>query len=145
MIFQIIDNKKGDSFLKFNILKISFIILGFISLGLGILGIILPILPTTPFLLLASYFFAKGSNRFHKWFTSTKLYENYLEEFITSRAMTLKRKLSILLPVSAMLISTSIFVNNLYARIGISIIIVMKYYYFYFHIGTLKPNEIKTD
>lgn len=145
MIFQIVDNKKGDSFLKFNILKISFIILGFISLGLGILGIVLPILPTTPFLLLASYFFAKGSNRFHKWFISTKLYENYLEEFITSRAMTLKRKLSILLPVSAMLISTSIFVNNLYARIGISIIIVMKYYYFYFHIGTLKPNEIKTD
>ncbi len=131
--------------MKFNILKISFIILGFISLGLGILGIVLPILPTTPFLLLASYFFAKGSNRFHKWFISTKLYENYLEEFITSRAMTLKRKLSILLPVSAMLISTSIFVNNLYARIGISIIIVMKYYYFYFHIGTLKPNEIKTD
>lgn len=128
--------------MKFNIIKIFYILLAFLSLGLGILGIVLPILPTTPFLLLASYFFAKGSNRFHKWFVSTKVYENYLKEFVATRAMTLKRKLCILLPVSTMLITTAILVNNLYATIGIFIIIVFKYYYFYFHIGTLEEDKI---
>ena len=42
--------------------KIIFVIVGFISLLLGIMGTVLPILPTVPFLLLASYCFARGSN-----------------------------------------------------------------------------------
>lgn len=122
-------------------LKIIYIILAFIFVGLGVVGVVIPILPTTPFLLLASFFFAKGSDRFHKWFISTKLYKNHLEEFILTRAMTLKKKLSILLPVSAMLIITAIFVRNIYARIGISLVIVLKYYYFFAHIRTIKQCD----
>ena len=128
--------------MKTKVLKIIYIVLAFLFIGLGILGIILPILPTTPFLLLASYFFAKGSERFHKWFLSTKLYKHHLEEFIRTRAMTLKKKLTILLPVSTMLIVTAILINNLYARIGIFIIIVCKYYYFFAHIRTISKCDI---
>lgn len=125
--------------------KILYIILAFLFLGLGVIGIVIPILPTTPFLLLASYFFAKGSDRFHDWFVSTKIYKNHLEEFVKTRAMTLKRKLCILLPVSAMLITTGIFVNNSYARIGIVLVIICKYYYFFYHIETLEPNQIDIE
>lgn len=131
--------------MKSKVLKIIYIVLAFFFLGLGALGVVLPILPTTPFLLLASYFFAKGSERFHKWFISTKLYRNHLEEFIRTRAMTLKKKLSILLPVSTMLVITAILINNVYARIGISLVMVFKYYYFFAHIATIKQYDNKAN
>lgn len=44
-----------------------FIVLGFFSLALGFIGIFLPVLPTTPFVLLAAFFFSKGSERWHQW------------------------------------------------------------------------------
>lgn len=122
-------------------MKVVLIILGFISMGIGIVGIVVPILPTTPFLLLASFFFAKGSKRFHDWFISTKIYKKYLESFVKSKAMTLKNKFTILLPVSLMLIITFIFVNNLYARLVLIILFIGKYLYFFTQIRTIAKEE----
>ncbi|WP_288624373.1 YbaN family protein [uncultured Brachyspira sp.] len=122
-------------------MKVVLIILGFISMGIGIVGIVVPILPTTPFLLLASFFFAKGSKRFHDWFISTKIYKKYLESFVKSKAMTLKNKFTILFPVSCMLIITFIFVNNLYARIVLIILFIGKYLYFFTQIKTIAKEE----
>ena len=110
-------------------------------MGIGIVGIVTPILPTTPFLLLASFFFAKGSKRFHDWFISTKIYKKYLESFVQSKAMTLKNKFTILFPVSCMLIITFIFVNNLYARIVLVILFIGKYLYFFTQIRTIAKEE----
>ena len=122
-------------------MKVVLIILGFISMGIGIVGIVTPILPTTPFLLLASFFFAKGSKRFHDWFISTKIYKKYLESFVQSKAMTLKNKFTILFPVSLMLIITFIFVNNLHARIVLVILFIGKYLYFFTQIRTIAKEE----
>lgn len=128
-------------------MKVVLIILGFIFMGIGIIGIVAPILPTTPFLLLASFFFAKGSKRFHDWFISTKIYKKYLESFVQSKAMTLKNKLTILLHVSLMLIITFIFVNNLHARIVLVILFIGKYLYFFTQIRTIakEKTEIKKN
>ena len=126
-------------------MRILFICLGFLFVFIGAVGIVVPILPTTPFLLLASFFFAKGSKRFHDWFMSTKLYKKHLESFVKSRSMTLKSKLTILLPVSAMLIITFIFVNNLHARIVLVILFIGKYLYFFTQIKTIKNEELQAN
>ena len=68
--------------------KILYIMIGCISLGLGIIGVILPILPTVPFLLLAAFCFAKSSERLDGWFKNTKLYrENNIKSGMTKQAM----------------------------------------------------------
>lgn len=61
--------------------------MAFVCMGLGILGIVLPVLPTTPLLLAATCMFAKGSERFHKWFLSTKLYKKYIESAVKDGTM----------------------------------------------------------
>lgn len=67
--------------------KILYIMIGCISLGLGIIGVILPILPTVPFLLLAAFCFARSSERLNGWFKNTKLYrENNIKSGMTKQA-----------------------------------------------------------
>lgn len=67
--------------------KILYIFIGCISLGLGIIGVILPILPTVPFVLLAAFCFAKSSERLDGWFKNTKLYrENNIKNGMTKQA-----------------------------------------------------------
>lgn len=67
--------------------KILHIFIGCISLGLGIIGVILPIFPTVPFVLLAAFCFARSSERLDGWFKNTKLYrENNIKNGMTKQA-----------------------------------------------------------
>ncbi len=119
-------------------IKLLWLMIGIVSMVLGAIGVVLPVLPTTPFLLLASFCFAKGSDRFHKWFIGTKLYKKHLESFVTSRSMTLKTKLCILLPASAMLILAMLAMSKIYGRVFIVFLIIFKYIYFFTRIETVK-------
>lgn len=119
-------------------MKLIYILLGFIFTGIGAFGVILPVLPTTPFLLLALFFFTKGSPRVENWFKQTKLYKNHLDDFVQERAMTLKTKVMLLSFASTMLMIAFFMMRNLYGRITILILIVIKYYYFIFKIKTIK-------
>ena len=119
-------------------IKLLWLMIGIVSMVLGAIGVVLPVLPTTPFLLLATFCFAKGSDRFHKWFIGTKLYKKHLESFVTSRSMTLKTKLCILLPASAMLILAMLAMSNIYGRVFIVFLIIFKYIYFFTRIETVK-------
>lgn len=67
--------------------KILYIFIGCISLGLGIIGVILPIFPTVPFVLLVAFCFARSSERLDGWFKNTKLYkENNIKNGMTKQA-----------------------------------------------------------
>ena len=96
--------------------KFIYVTVGLIAFALGAIGVVLPILPTTPFLLLASYCFVKGSDRFDRWFKSTKIYKKHFESFVNSRAMTMKQKVMILLFADIMLLFPLIMVDVLPIR-----------------------------
>ena len=122
---------------KKNPLRFLWLAAGFLCMGIGAAGAVLPVLPTTPLLLLASFCLAKGSERFHRWFTGTKLYKRHLESFVTERAMTLKTKFSLLIPVSCMLTLALLVMSNMYGRLFILFLIMFKYVYFFTKIRTI--------
>lgn len=131
--------------MKRNPTKILWTVIGFISMGIGMIGVVFPVLPTTPFLLLASFCLAKGSERFHRWFTKTKLYQKHLDSFVKNRAMTLKTKFCILLPVSGMLLFALVAMGNIYGRIFIVFLLVFKYVYFFTRIATVENTNFIED
>lgn len=65
--------------------------------GLGLLGVFLPLLPTTPFLLLAAACYARSSDRFHRWLLTNRVFGRYLDNYIEKREVPLRLKLFTLL------------------------------------------------
>lgn len=140
---------------KMKIFKILWIAGGFLFTGIGCVGIALPVLPTTPFLLLAAFCFAKGSERMDRWFRSTKLYKKHLESFVTNRSMTLRTKLTILFSASAMLLVAFAIltvkamkvgntVPNIVGRVLILCMFPIKYTYFFTKIKTIPEEKTET-
>ena len=85
-------------------MRFVYLTVGFVSLGLGIIGIPLPILPTTPFLLLSMACFAKSSKRFETWLYQTKLYQTklyqtYVADYRETKSIAKERKKCILLQI----------------------------------------------
>ncbi|EQC77078.1 Hypothetical protein DUF454 [Streptococcus sp. HSISM1] len=85
-------------------MRLVYLTIGFISLGLGIIGIPLPILPTTPFLLLAMACFAKSSKRFEAWLYQTKLYQTYVADYRETKSIAKERKKWILLQIYILMV-----------------------------------------
>lgn len=119
--------------------KYIYITIGLIAFLLGSIGVIIPILPTTPFLLLASFCFARGSDKFNNWFKGTKLYKKHLESFVNERAMTLKQKICILAFADTMIAIPLFLVDVMAMKVVLIMVIVFKLYYFTFKIKTIKP------
>ena len=119
-------------------MKYLYFILGLVFMLIGMIGVVLPILPTTPFLLAALFFFTKSSSRAKIWFQGTKLYQNHLNDFVTRRAMTLRTKVMLLSFASTMLLIAFLMMNNIYGRIMIVLLVIFKYYYFISRIETIK-------
>lgn len=129
---------------KYLIIRVLFLILGILSLVLGTIGIFLPILPTTPLYLLASYCFMKGSKRFNDWFISTKLYIKYASGFVEHRAMSINGEMCLLGLVSAMLIMAMVMVPNvLPMAIALNVLIIVKYAYFITRVRTVSKEELE--
>lgn len=75
-----------------SVVKVLFIVGGTLSVALGMLGIILPVLPTTPFLLLAAFCYARSSARLHEWLLTNRWFGEYLKNYYKGRGMRFRDK-----------------------------------------------------
>ncbi len=120
-----------------NPLRYIWLLLGFISFGIGTVGIVLPILPTFPFYLATLFCFAKSSKRLHDWFINTELYKKYLERFLQRKPMTWKAKIVILIPLSTVMLVGFIMMKRVpVGRICLAVIWLFHVIYFIFGIKT---------
>ena len=83
--------------------KLLYLALGWVCLGLGTLGVVLPLLPTGPFYLATVFCFSKGSQRLHDWFMTTRLYQNFVVPFREKGGMSLRNKLTAMITVTLLL------------------------------------------
>lgn len=98
---------------------------GLCSLALGVVGIFLPILPTTPFLLLASFLFLKSSERLYQWVIHHKVFGKYIENYIQHRAITIKAKVSsIVFLWTTIILSAVFFVKIFWVRIILLVVAI---------------------
>ncbi len=91
-----------------NVKRYIFITLGFICVGLGIAGIILPLMPGVVFLLLAAFFFSRSSERFHQWIMNHPRFGHYIRAYYAGAKMPLRAKI-----VTAAMIGVSLTISLL--------------------------------
>jgi len=95
-------------------------VLGAVCVCLGAVGAVLPILPTTPFLLLAAFCFAKSSDKLDAWFRGTRLYKSHLETMSRGEGMTRPAKARIIATVTAVMAIAVFFMMRAYTVKGSS-------------------------
>ena len=106
-----------------------YVILGYIALAFGIIGIPLPILPTVPFVLLSAYFFSKGSPRLHYWLVSHPYLGKMILDWekngvISSRAKLLSTTMMVLLfSITLIFVKVSLVIKSIVLLIGVSVLI----------------------
>jgi len=98
--------------------KVLLIAVGMLSVGLGVAGIFLPLLPTTPFLLLSAWCFARSSDRFYDWLMNHRVFRIYIRDYLEERGVPLKTKaLALALLWSSIAFSVISVVSLLYVRL----------------------------
>jgi len=115
---------------------------GFISLILGIIGIAIPILPTTPFLLLASVAFAKSSERFNRWLLNNKILGAYIKNYREGKGLPLRIKLITLSLLWITILVSMLFLMNL---LWVQILLICIAIAVSIHIILIKPKNIEKN
>lgn len=120
--------------------RIIFTVIGCVSLGIGCVGAVLPIIPTVPFLLLTVFCFANSSEKLHNWFVNTKMYKKYLDSFVKRKGMTVKTKVTILSSVTAIMLLGFVFMmlkGIIIPSIILALVWLFHLVYFIFFVKTI--------
>ena len=122
--------------------KMLYLLIGFLGVVLGAVGVVVPMLPAFPFLLMAAFGFGKSSERLERWFKGTRLYRENLEDFVSKRGMTRKAKIRIMLTVTILMSIGFVMMHAVaVGRVVLVCVWVFHVLYFVFGIRTLPANQ----
>ncbi len=99
----------GNGGKKQKIVKGFLLVVGSVSLGLGAIGIFVPILPTTPFLLLAAACYLRSSKRMHDWLLGNRWFGEYIKNYQEGRGIPAKTKMVAIITLWAAIIFSAVF------------------------------------
>lgn len=116
------------------------IVLGIVFTVIAFIGAVLPLLPTTPFLILAAICFTNSSRKFKIWLESTQIYKNYVENLKKYKGYTMKEKIRILISLYIVVGFSIFMISNLYIRIGLMIMVVIQTIVLFTFVKTLPAN-----
>ncbi len=120
------------------LVRIILIISGSIFVGLGMIGIVVPLLPTTPFLLLAAACYIRSSKKCYNWLLRNKRFGPYITNYLEGKGLPLKIKLYAIFMMWIMILLSAIFlVENPFIRIILIIIAFLVSIY----LMTIKTNK----
>jgi len=120
-------------------IRLLWVLLGSLSVGMGVIGIFVPGWPTTIFLIIASYFYIRSSEKLYNWLINNKILGLYLKNYYSGKGMPLKAKIfSILMMWSFGLLSIFLWIpsNLMIVKITVFILLV---------IGTIFILRVKTS
>ncbi|QDW99622.1 YbaN family protein [Staphylococcus agnetis] len=123
-------------------MKYILLMVGITCTILGFVGVVVPLLPTTPFLLLAAICFAKSSERFKNWLIHTKVYREYVESFKNERGYTLIKKFKLLISLYIVIAFSIYMIDHTMIRVMLLIMVCFQTIFVFTFVKTL-PNQSK--
>ncbi|PTF14178.1 YbaN family protein [Staphylococcus devriesei] len=121
-------------------MKYFLITVGVLFTIIGFVGVVLPLLPTTPFLLVAVICFSNSSEKFRNWLVNTKIYKNYVGSFRNNKGYTLKNKFKLLLSLYIVIGFSIFMIDNTLVRIGLVIMVCLQTIVLFTFVKTLPEN-----
>lgn len=105
-----------------SIKKYLYLLLGSVSLTLGVIGVFIPVLPTTPFLLFASFCYLRSSKRMYNWLINHKIFGSYLYSYLTYKAISRKTKVGTIAFLWSTLIISMLLASSPHIRIFLVVV-----------------------
>lgn len=102
--------------------KYLYIILGTLTLLIGTIGIFLPILPTTPLLLLTAFFYLRSSKKLYQWLIHHRVFGAYIYSYVKFKAVPLKTKISALSILWVSILFSMSLIDNIWLRLMLAVI-----------------------
>ena len=110
---------------------------------LGCIGVFVPVLPTTPLLLLATFLFARSSERCHAWICSTKVYKNYVGAFKEAGGMPVPAKIRMLTLSYAVLALSAFLVQKPFVWVILGCVAAFLLWLVTCHIPTVSKSQVQ--
>ena len=134
-----IKNNNKTKLKKNKLIRLLFAFIGSIFVGLAIIGIFLPGLPTTPFLIVAAYFYIRSSNKLYNWLINNKTFGPLIKDYREGKGMPKKAKVLALSMITIFAGSSSIFlIDNPPIQILVGILGIIGFWYVGFRVPTNK-------